>query len=236
MSNKKRISEFTEVFDFENNDEYPIIRSATNKKVKGGVIKDEIVETAQDFSLLGSKVGIKSTDTLIINDVDDGGAPKEIEVSELTALSESYAFVGDTAGSTEVELATKATTVDGSKTETTEFKVKKPIEVYVSITFSINSNGSGYGALEVSQNGDWRAVGQSFNSAATSGTTNVLSKGCQLHGGTTTTYNIYGITLNPGKYRVRNTGVFTGSSHTITTTVKATGVWAGELTTASILE
>jgi hypothetical protein len=230
----QRFSGITEKTTIADNDIYLTNDSADSnnqKKVKHSTVKSNI----QNINALDTKATPVTADLLLINDSADSNNPKKITVGTLPAAEGGYAFVGDTAGSAQVTLATKATTISSTKDENTEFKVKKPCMVYMTFVVSATGNSSS-GSLEISQNGDWRVYGTGTNAASNSGTTTTAMWGCRIYQTAAATYVIYGISLQPGKYRVRNIGTFSGSSYNLTTTIIATGVSDGALTTASILE
>jgi hypothetical protein len=233
----RKISGLTEKATVTGNDIFLLNDSAASdapKKVKYTTIKSDI----QNINALTDKASPTTSDLLIINDAAAGNAPKKIEIGNLPAAAGVYEFEGDTAGSVKVTLATKQATQAFPGTSAaayTEFKVKKPVEVYFQVVFGANANANANGFLQVYQNGDWRTVFINLNAAA-AGTSNTFIQGFKINGVAATTSAIYGATLNPGKYRVGAVAATAGAATTTDTTVVATGVWDGELTTGSILE
>jgi hypothetical protein len=167
-----------------------------------------------DITSLDSKVTPAGADELVINDSADAGEPKKILVSALPAVEQPYAFNGDTTGSAEVTLASVA--ASSTATQQGYIKIKKPCVGYLTMTSSSGGASINNATLYIRQNGAaYRATG--YQAQRTSD-------------GTTSTYFVL---LQPGAYELRNT---TSGSATRTATLIATGVFGGELSTASILE
>jgi hypothetical protein len=140
-------------------------------------------------------------------------------IGTLPAAAGTYAFEGDTAGSAVVVLA-DVDPAGASADEEVIIKIKKPVSCFVKqITGTVTGGSpSTVTRLSIFQNGDYRVF-----------TPDVV---ISVATATTTTY-FYRVTLNPGKYKFRidQSNMIDGESQ-----LYASGVWDGELSTASILE